>query len=276
VGQPANLDFRGFAGTIASGIVHVDDEIVVLPSGQVSRVKSIFEPAGELTEAEAGDADGTLANEIDVARSDMLVPVRARPQVADQFPAHLVWMSAEPLLHGRSFLMKINHVTLAATVIEFKHRIDADSVAKLAAETLALNEVGVCNLSVARPVPFDAYGDSRTTGAFILFDRATDETVAAGMIDFPLRRATNIDHHDIAVSKAERSRLMHHKPAVFWLTGLSGAGKSTIANLVEAGLHARGVHTLLLDGGNVRHGLNKDVGFTNADLVQNIPNRRSS
>jgi bifunctional enzyme CysN/CysC len=266
-----NFDFRGFAGTIASGILRVGDELVVLPSGQVSEVKSILGPAGDLAEAEAGDAvTVTLSNEIDVARGDMLAPVRARPQVADQFAAHLVWMSAEPLLPGRSYLMKINQVTLAATVTELKHRIDTDSLAKLAAKTLALNEVAVCNLSVARPVPFDAYADNRATGAFILIDRATNETVACGMIDFALRRATNIHHQAITVSKAERSRLMHHQPGVLWFTGLSGAGKSTVANLVEAGLHARGVHTLMLDGDNVRHGLNKDLGFTDVDRVENI------
>jgi bifunctional enzyme CysN/CysC len=266
-----DLDFRGFAGTIASGSVRLGDELAVLPSGQVSKVKSILGPAGNLAKADAGDAvTVTLANEIDIARGDMLAPAGARPQLADQFAAHLVWMSTEPLLPGRSYLMKINHVTLGATVTELKHRIDTDSRAKLAAKTLALNEVGVCNLSVARPVPFDAYADNRTTGAFILIDRASNETVAAGMIDFALRRATNIHHQAITVSKVERSRLMNHRPALLWFTGLSGAGKSTIANLVEAGLHARGVHTLLLDGDNVRHGLNKDLGFTEVDRVENI------
>jgi len=266
-----DLDFRGFAGTIASGSVRLGDELAVLPSGQVSKVKSILGPAGNLAKADAGDAvTVTLANEIDIARGDILAPAGARPQLADQFAAHLVWMSTEPLLPGRSYLMKINHVTLGATVTELKHRIDTDSRAKLAAKTLALNEVGVCNLSVARPVPFDAYADNRTTGAFILIDRASNETVAAGMIDFALRRATNIHHQAITVSKVERSRLMNHRPALLWFTGLSGAGKSTIANLVEAGLHARGVHTLLLDGDNVRHGLNKDLGFTEVDRVENI------
>ena len=266
-----DLDFRGFAGTIASGSVRLGDELAVLPSGQVSKVKSILGPAGNLAKADVGDAvTVTLANEIDIARGDILAPAGARPQLADQFAAHLVWMSTEPLLPGRSYLMKINHVTLGATVTELKHRIDTDSRAKLAAKTLALNEVGVCNLSVARPVPFDAYADNRTTGAFILIDRASNETVAAGMIDFALRRATNIHRQAITVSKVQRSRLMNHRPALLWFTGLSGAGKSTIANLVEAGLHARGVHTLLLDGDNVRHGLNKDLGFTEVDRVENI------
>jgi len=179
-------------------------------------------------------------------------------------------MSADHLFPGRSYLMKINHGTVVATVTELKHQVDINSLQKLAAKTLALNEVGVCNLSVARPLAFDGYADNRATGAFILIDRYSNETVAAGMIDFALRRATNIHHQAITVSKAERARLNNHRPAVLWFTGLSGAGKSTIANLVEAGLHARGVHTLLLDGDNVRHGLNKDLGFTDIDRVENI------
>jgi bifunctional enzyme CysN/CysC len=266
-----DLDFRGFAGTIASGTVRVDDEVVALPSGQGSRVKAILAPGGTVAEAIAGDAvTVSLAHEIDISRGDMLAPVRARPQVADQFAAHLVWMSHDPLLPGRSYVMKLNHAAITATVTDLKHRIDTDSQAKLAAKTLSLNEVGVCNLSLARAVAFDAYTDNRTTGAFILIDRMSNETVAAGMIDFALRRATNIHNQAITVSKGERTQLMHHKPAVLWFTGLSGAGKSTIANLVEAGLHARGVHTLMLDGDNVRHGLNKDLGFTEADRVENI------
>ncbi len=266
-----NLDFRGFAGTIAGGTLRIDDEVVALPSGQTSLVKAILGPGGEVAEANAGDAvTVSLAHEIDVSRGDMLALSRMRPQVADQFAAHLVWMSHDALLPGRSYVMKINHAAVPATVTELKHRIDTDSQAKLAAKTLSLNEVGVCNLSLARPVAFDAYSDNRTTGAFILIDRISNETVAAGMIDFALRRATNIHHQALTVSKAERTQLMQHRPAVLWFTGLSGAGKSTIANLVEAGLHARGVHTLMLDGDNVRHGLNKDLGFTEADRVENI------
>ena len=266
-----NLDFRGFAGTVASGAVGVGDEIAVLPSGRSSRIKSILSPAGEIGRAEAGDAvTVTLVDEIDIARGDLMAPARERPQVADQFAAHLVWMSAERLLPGRSYLMKVNHGTVVATVTELKHRIDTDSLAKLAAKTLGLNEVGVCNLSTGRPIAFDAYADNRTTGAFILIDRVSNETVAAGMIDFTLRRATNIHRQAVTVTKDRRSHLNHHKPAVLWFTGLSGAGKSTIANLVEVELHSRGVHTLLLDGDNVRHGLNRDLGFTEADRVENI------
>ena len=224
-----------------------------------------------MTAAEDGDAvTVTLADEIDIVRGDMLAAVRDRPQVADQFAAHLVWMSDENLFPGRSYLMKINHCTLPAMVTELKHRLDVNTLSKLAAKTLGLNDVGICNLSTARPVPFDPYAEDRDTGAFILIDRYSNETVAAGMIDFALRRATNIHHQNLTVSKAERSGLMHHKPAVLWFTGLPGAGKSTIANLVEAVLHARGVHTMILDGDNVRHGLNKDLGFTEVDRVENI------
>jgi len=266
-----NADFRGFAGTIVGGSLASGEEIVALPAGRTTTVKSIAGAGGALRLAKAGDpVTLTLTDEIDILRGDMLAAVRDRPQVADQFAAHLVWMSNDHLFPGRSYLMKINHGTVAATITELKHQVDINSLQKLAAKTLALNEVGVCNLSVARPLAFDAYADNRATGAFILIDRYSNETVAAGMIDFALRRATNIHHQPITVSKAERARLCSHRPAVLWFTGLSGAGKSTVANLVEAGLHARGVHTLLLDGDNVRHGLNKDLGFTDIDRVENI------
>ena len=266
-----NSDFRGFAGTIASGGVKPGDEIAILPSGQTTRITRIIGAGGNLDAAQALDAvTVTLADEIDIARGDMLAALRDRPQVADQFAAHLVWMSSEHLFPGRSYLMKINNCTVAATVTEIKHQFDVNTLSKLAAKTLALNEVGVCNLSVARPVVFDAYADNRDTGAFILIDRYSNETVAAGMIDFALRRATNIHHHSHTVSKAVRSSLMRHPPAVLWFTGLPGSGKSTIANLVEAALNARGVHTVLLDGDNIRHGLNRDLGFTEPDRVENI------
>ncbi len=266
-----NSDFRGFAGTLASGQANVGDDIAILPAGKTSRIKSIVGPGGDLTTAAAGDSVTiALADEIDIARGDMLAALRDRPHVADQFAAHMVWMSGEDLLPGRSYWMKINHCTLAATVTELKHRLDDNTLLGLAAKKLALNEIGVCNLSLARPVAFDPYASNRDTGAFILIDRYSNETVAAGMIDFPLRRAANIHRQDLTVSKADRSRLMGHRPAVLWFTGLSGAGKSTIANLVEAGLNARGVHTALLDGDNVRHGLNRDLGFTEADRVESI------
>ena len=266
-----NSDFRGFAGTIVSGSAKRGDEIAILPSGQTTKIKRIVGARGDLESAQAGDSvTVTLADEIDIARGDMLAALRDRPQVADQFSAHLVWMANERLFPGRSYMMKINNSTIAATVTEFKHQIDINTLSKLAAKTLALNEVGVCNLSAASAIAFDAYADNRDTGAFILIDRYSNETVAAGMIDFALRRATNIHHQKQTVSKAERLNLMRHRPAVLWFTGLPGSGKSTIANLVESALHVRGVHTILLDGDNVRHGLNRDLGFTEQDRVENI------
>jgi bifunctional enzyme CysN/CysC len=264
-------DFRGFCGTIVSGHVKTGDEVAVLPSGHTTRIEAILGPSGKMSAGQTGDAVTlTLSDEIDVARGDIVVAAKDRAQVADQFAAHLVWMSASKLLPGRSYLMKINNNTLGATVTELKHQVDITNLANLAAKTLSLNEIGVCNLSLARAVPFDPYAENRGTGAFILIDRYSNETVAAGMIDFSLRRATNIHHQNLTVSKVERSRLKHHRPAVLWFTGLPGAGKSTIANLVEANLHARGVHTTMLDGDNVRHGLNRDLGFTEADRVENI------
>jgi bifunctional enzyme CysN/CysC len=263
--------FRGFCGTVVSGSVNVGDDVAVLPSGRTTRVREILGPAGHIDTAQAADSVTlTLIDEIDVARGDVIVAAGDRAQVADQFAAHLVWMSPDKLLPGRSYLMKINNNTLGATVTELKHRVDIDSPARLAAKTLDLNEIGVCNLSLARAVPFDSYVDNRDTGAFILIDRYSNETVAAGMIDFPLRRATNIHQQNLTVSKAERARLKQHRPAVLWFTGLPASGKSTIANLVEAKLHTRGVHTAMLDGDNVRHGLNRDLGFTEVDRVENI------
>jgi bifunctional enzyme CysN/CysC len=270
-GVDASRGFPGFAGTLATGSLRPGDEIVVLPSGRTATVKALLGPDGERGSAQAGDAvTVTLAGEIDVAPGDMFADLRGRPQVADQFAAHLVWLSGALLLPERSYLMNVNNRTLAATVTELKHRIDVDSLAKLAAKTLSFNEIGVCNLAVASPVVFDPRSENRHTGGFILIDRYSNEMVAAGMIDFALRRATNIHHQNITISKAERTALMHHKPAVLWFTGLPGAGKSTIANLVEAALHARGAHTVLLDGDNVRHSLNRDLGFTEADRVENI------
>ena len=266
-----NPDFRGFSGTIVSGSAKPGDEIAALPSGRSTRIKTIVGPGGELDVAEVGDSVTiTLADEIDIARGDMLAAMRDRPQVADQFAAHLVWMSSDKLLPGRSYLIKINHATVAATVTDIRHRLDINNLSKLAAKTLELNEIGVCNMSAARPLPFDPYSANRETGAFILIDRFSNETVAAGMINFALRRATNVHLQNLVVSKAKRSSLNHHRPAVLWFTGLPGAGKSTIANLVEAGLNARGIHTIMLDGDNIRHGLNRDLGFTSADRVENI------
>ena len=266
-----NLDFRGYSGTIASGIVHPGDEIAVASSGRVTKVERIYTHDGDLQQAQAGDAVTLiLADEVDIARGDVLADPRQRPQVADQFAAHLIWMAEDKLLPGRSYLMKIGTRLVPASVTELKHRIDVNTLASHAAKTLSLNEIGFANLATATPVAFDPYNENRDTGAFILIDRATNATAAAGLVAFGLRRATNIHRQDLAVTKAARAGLKQQRPAILWFTGLSGAGKSTIANLVEAKLNAQGVHTLMLDGDNVRHGLNKDLGFTDADRVENI------
>jgi len=264
-------DFRGFAGTVPSGRVARGDAIVAADSGRRSAVAGILIGDREVEAAEAGDAITlTLADEIDIARGDVLSTPESRPEVADQFTAHLIWMSADAMLPGRSYLMKIGARTVPAQITELKHRLDVNNFDKLAAKQLDLNEVGLCNIATTMPVAFDSYADNRATGAFILIDRATNETAAAGMIVHGLRRATNVHRHGATVGREAHAALKHQKPAILWFTGLSGAGKSTIANLVEARLHARGVHTALLDGDNVRHGLNKDLGFTAADRVENI------
>ncbi len=266
-----HLDFRGFAGTIPSGRVTRGQTIVVAGSGRQSTVERIFVADREVERAEAGDAVTlTLADEVDIARGDVLSHPDSRPEVADQFTAHVLWMSAEPMLPGRSYLMKIGARTTPASITELKHRIDVNNFDKLAAKRLDLNELGLCNLATTMPVAYDAYTENRETGSFILIERMTNETVAMGMIVHGLRRATNIHLHGMTVSREAHARHKHQKPAVLWFTGLSGAGKSTVANLVETKLHARGVHTALLDGDNVRHGLNKDLGFTAADRVENI------
>ncbi|HTR14091.1 MAG TPA: sulfate adenylyltransferase subunit CysN [Roseiarcus sp.] len=266
-----HLDFRGFAGTVSSGRIARGDTVVVSGSGRQSEVERILVADEEVESAEPGDAVTlTLADEIDVARGDVLSPPTSRPEVADQFTAHVLWMSADPMLPGRSYLMKIGGKTTPASVTELKHRLDVNNYDKLAAKRLDLNEVGFCNVGTTMPVAFDPYADNRDTGAFILIDRQTNETAAAGMIAHGLRRATNVHRHGMAVTREAHAAQKHQKPAILWFTGLSGAGKSTIANLVEAKLYARGAHTALLDGDNVRHGLNKDLGFTATDRVENI------
>ena len=266
-----HLDFRGFTGTIPSGAIRRGEAIVVAGSGKQSVVTQILSAGRETAEAEAGEAVTlTLADEIDIGRGDVLARPDSRPEVADQFTAHLIWMSGEPLLPGRSYFLKIGSRTTPASVTELKHRIDVNTLDKLAAKTLELNEVGLCNIATTMPVAYDSYADNRETGAFILIDRETNETAAAGMIAHGLRRATNIHRQGLTVTREARAAIKHQRPAVLWFTGLSGAGKSTIANIVETKLIARGAHTALLDGDNVRHGLNKDLGFTAADRVENI------
>ncbi len=264
-------DFRGFAGTIASGCLKKDDEVVVAASGQKTRIARIVTMDGDLDVAQAPDSVTLVfADEIDASRGDVLCHPRQRPDVVDQFAAHIIWMSSDKLLPGRSYLMKIDGRTIPATVTEIKHRLDFDAQTKLAAKTLAMNEIGLCNLAVALPVAIDPYAQNRTTGAFILIDRFSNAVAAAGMIDFALRRATNVHLQELAVDKTTRARIKHQTPTILWFTGLSGSGKSTIANIVEAKLIERHAHTILLDGDNIRHGLNKDLGFTDVDRVENI------
>lgn len=266
-----NQNFRGFAGTIAAGIANIGDEVVALPSGRRSRVTKVFVGDRETASARAGQAVTlTLADEIDISRGDVIAAAGDPPQVADQFAAHLLWMDDAALLPGRPYWLKIGARTVAATVSEIKHRIDVNTQEHLAAKRLELNEVAYVNLSLDEPIPFAPYAENRALGGFILIDRHSNDTVAAGALDFALRRAGNVHWQHLDVDKAARARIKGQSPRVLWFTGLSGAGKSTIANLVDKRLHALGYHTFLLDGDNVRHGLNRDLGFTDEDRVENI------
>jgi bifunctional enzyme CysN/CysC len=264
-------NFRGYAGTLAGGSVGQGDGIIVARTGEEARIDRIVTHDGDLPTAKAGDAVTlTLDREIDVSRGDIFSSLDDRPEISDQIAAHLIWMSGEELLPGRPYFLKIGSRTVGATVSELKHQVDIDTFKLLAAKTLNLNDIGLCNLSLAEPIAFDLYEENRTTGSFILIDRFSNETVAAGMIRFGLRRATNIHWQALDVNKDARARAMGQSPCMLWFTGLSGAGKSTIANLVEKKLHLMGHHTYLLDGDNVRHGLNRDLGFTDVDRVENI------
>ena len=266
-----NLDFRGFSGRILGGSVRPGDAIRVLPSGKTSRVERIVTLNGDLQQAVTGQSVTlTLSDEIDISRGDVIAAADAPPAVADQFEATVVWMSEEAMLPGRPYLIKLGASSIGGALGQPKYQIDVNSLDQLPAKTLGLNEIGVCTLSLDRAAPFDPYAENRDMGSFIVIDRYTHQTVGAGMLHFALRRSQNIHWQAVEVDKAARTRLNGHKPCVIWLTGLSGAGKSTIANLLERRLHAQGVHTYLLDGDNVRHGLNKDLGFTAADRVENI------
>jgi bifunctional enzyme CysN/CysC len=263
--------FRGYAGTVASGGVKPGATIVAAATGQSAHVERIVTMDGDRDEAPAGAAVTlTLDREIDLSRGDMIVEASARPEVSDQVAAHVIWMSSQEMLPGRSYLLKAGTRTVGAAISDLKHQVDVDSFKPLAAKTLGLNDIGFCNLSLVEPIAFDPYDDNRTTGSFILIDRFTNATVAAGMIRFGLRRATNIHMQALTIDKEARANAKHQRACVLWFTGLSGAGKSTIANLVEEKLHLLGCHTYILDGDNVRHGLNRDLGFTDADRVENI------
>ena len=266
-----NLDFRGFAGTITSGVIKPGDRIRVQPSGHESTVARIVTYSGDLPLAVAGQSVTlTLNDEIDISRGDVLSIANAPAETADQFESTVVWMHEEALLPGRPYLLKIGTQTVTASVTDIKYQVNVNTLEHTAAKQLELNGIGVCNLSLDRAIAFDAYQANKDTGGFILIDRLSNTTVAAGMLHFALRRSQNIHYQHVDVNKAARAAAKHQQPAVLWFTGLSGAGKSTIANLVEKKLHAFGNHTYLLDGDNVRHGLNKDLGFTDADRVENI------
>ncbi|WP_394764449.1 sulfate adenylyltransferase subunit CysN [Phenylobacterium sp.] len=266
-----NLDFRGFSGLIASGVIRPGDRIKALPSGRESTVERIVTLTGDLPEAVAGQSVTlTLADEIDVSRGDVLAAASHPPAVADQFEATLVWFDDEPMLPGRPYLLKLGTRTVSAQVGEPKYKVNVNTLEQLAARKLELNEIGVCNLALDAPIAFDPYAENHDLGGFILIDRISNRTVGAGLLHFALRRSQNIHWQAMDVDKATRAAAKGQKPRVVWLTGLSGAGKSTIANLLEKRLLAEGRHTYLLDGDNVRHGLNKDLGFAEEDRVENI------
>lgn len=266
-----NLDFRGFSGTIAGGTVKPGDEIIAMPSGSRSKVARIVTATGDLDEAQAGQAITlTLEDEIDISRGDVICGGQAPALISDQFAAHIIWMSEDAMLPGRQYYMKVHNKLVSASISELKHKVNVNTLEQQAGKTLELNEVGVCNLSLDQQIAYDPYKDNRQTGSFILIDRRSNETIGVGMLDFSLRRAQNVVWQEMKVDQTARANLKHQKPAVLWFTGLSGSGKSTIANLVEQKLYDRGRHTTTLDGDNVRHGLNKDLGFTDVDRVENI------
>jgi bifunctional enzyme CysN/CysC len=264
-------DFRGFAGRVCMGAVHPGDRVRVLPSGVETRVEAIVTLDGTRSRAEAGDSVTlTLTDEVDAGRGDVIAAAAEPPQVADQFEARVLWMGGHALIPGRSYLLKTHAKEVRASVTAIKHRVDIESEAHLAAKTLALNEIGVVNLSTAQPLAFEPYAVNRTLGGFILIDPLTFETVGAGLIDFALRRASNVHWQALEVNRSARALQKQQQPRCVWFTGLSGSGKSSLANRLEQRLFAAGRHTYLLDGDNIRHGLNRDLGFTEADRAENI------
>lgn len=266
-----NSDFRGFSGTIVSGSISVGDGVTVSPSGKKSRIKQIAGPSGPLHTAMTGQAVTlVLEDEIDVSRGDLISKSGSEPVIADQFAAHVLWMGDEPMLPERVYRVRFVTAEATAQVTDLTHMVEVNSLEKTAAKTLSMNEVGYCKVAIDREVAFDAFSDNRRTGAFVLIDNLTNATVGAGVIDFALRRASNLAWHDMKIDKVLRSRINAQKPTILWFTGLSGAGKSTIADRLEQKLQSMGRRTYLLDGDNVRHGLNKDLGFTDQDRVENI------
>ncbi len=266
-----NLDFRGFSGLIATGSVKPGDEIRVLPSGKTSKVTRVVTLDGDLDQAVAGQSVTLcLADEVDCSRGDVISLADNPPQAADQFEATLVWLNDEAMLPGRAYWLKLATQTVSVTVQQPKYVVNVNTMEQLAAKTLELNAIGVAEIATDKPLVFEAYGDNRTLGGFVLIDKMSNATVAAGMLNFSLRRAQNVHWQALDISRDAHAALKRQKPKVLWFTGLSGSGKSTIANMVEKRLHAVGKHTFLLDGDNVRHGLNKDLGFTEADRIENI------
>ena len=266
-----NLDFRGFAGQIAAGTIRPGDAVRVIPSGKTSTVARIVTLDGDLDQAVAGQSITlTLTDEIDCSRGDVICAADDPAEAADQFEATVVWMAEEEMIPGRNYLMKIGTQTVSATVHQPKYRVDVNTLEHLAAKTLGLNDIGICELATDKRITFEPYITNKDMGGFILIDRMTNATVAAGTLHFALRRAQNVHWQALDVTRQAHAKLKHQTPHVLWFTGLSGSGKSTIANLVEKKLHALGKHTFLLDGDNVRHGLNKDLGFTEADRIENI------
>jgi bifunctional enzyme CysN/CysC len=266
-----NQDFRGFSGVVSSGSIRVGDPVVVLPSARSSHVKAIVNGFSRIDRAFAGQAVTVmLADEVDASRGDLLVAPDDRPAVADQFEATLIWMSDQPMLPGRSYLLKTNTQTVAVTVAPLKYKVNVNTLEHTAATRLELNDIGVCGLELGKAIVFEPYRENRELGGFILIDRLTNATVGAGLLHFSLRRAHNVHWQALDIDRRVRASQKGQKPCVLWFTGLSGAGKSTIANLLERRLVTLGRHTYLLDGDNVRHGLNRDLGFTEADRVENI------
>jgi len=266
-----NLDFRGFSGQISSGCIKPGDKIRVMPSGKESTVQSIVTWEGDLPAAVAGQSVTiTLNDEIDISRGDLITEASSPASVAKQFETTIIWMHEDPMLPGRTYLMQIGTKTVSATITSIKHQVNINSLEKIAARKLELNDIGVCTISLDQEIPFDSYQECQDTGGFILIDRLTNNTIGAGLIKFALRRSQNITKQSLDINKTIRAGQKHQKPCVIWFTGLSGAGKSAIANIVDKKLVEMGQHTYLLDGDNVRHGLNKDLGFTDTDRVENI------
>jgi bifunctional enzyme CysN/CysC len=266
-----DADFRGFSGMIASGTISPGERVMALPSRRESAVARIVTYDGDLDRAVAGQSVTlTLEDEIDISRGEVIASAQDPPGVGEQFEATIVWMAEDPMLRGRNYLMRVGTSLVGATIAPLKYKLDVHTLKRIAADKLDLNEIGVCEIELDRPIPFDPYRQNRDMGGFILIDRITSNTVGAGMLNFELRRSDNVQWQMLDIDKAAHARLKGHRPCVLWMTGLSGAGKSTIANLLERKLHTLGCHTYLLDGDNVRHGLNKDLGFTDADRVENI------